>query len=310
MNVLVNTAEMNRIEWLEWRRKGIGGSDAAAIAGLSRYKSPMEVYLEKTEELLPEEGPSEAAYFGMLLEDLVAKEFQLRTGLKVWRRNAILQHPKYPFMIANLDRRIVGSDQGPGVLECKTASAYKRKEWVDGNIPPEYQIQLQHYLAVTGYGYAYIAVLLGGQEFVYRRMDRDDEMIEYLIKIEADFWRMVENRIPPAPDGTRASTELLNRLYPKGKPKSISLPSEAEELVAAYEEAQKYEKQWAERKDEAANKLKAMLGENEIGYIKDREVRWKTITSRKVNIEALKTDCPKIYDRYTKEHTYRRFAIR
>src|SRR5690554_2691682 len=169
MVIAANTLDMTREQWLEERRKGIGGSDAAAIAGLSRYRSPIQVYMDKLGLIEPPEE-NEAMYWGRKLEDIVAEEFSIRTGLKVRRRNAILQHPEYPFMLANVDRLIVGKNEG---LECKTTSAYRADEWKDDGIPWEYAIQCYHYMAVTGYKAWWIAALIGGNQFIYKRIERD-----------------------------------------------------------------------------------------------------------------------------------------
>ncbi|NPV52174.1 MAG: hypothetical protein HPY71_01470 [Firmicutes bacterium] len=300
---------MDRVTWLQERRKGIGGSDVAAIAGLSKWKSPVEVYLEKVGEA-PEEEQSEAAYWGTILEDIMAREFQLMTGLKVQRRNAILQHSEYPWMIANLDRVIVDKERGRGVLECKTASEWLRSEWEGDKVPDAYMIQVQHYLAVTGYQYAYIAALIGGNKFIYKEIKRDEEVINYLIKIERDFWQLVESRTPPEMDGSEASSKLLDMLYPEAeKGAEIRLPMEAEDLIAEYEQARAEEQAAAERKEAVANKLKALLGTNEIGVVGDRKVTWKMVTSSRLDTKTLKTECPDIYAKYARESQTRRFMI-
>ena len=162
--VLANTLHMDRKAWLEARKQGLGGSDVATIAGLSKWKSQVQVFLEKTQAIEQEDVQSEA-YFGNVLEEVVAQEFAKRTGLKVQRRNAILQHPAYPWMLANVDRLIVGERIG---LECKTASEYLKK-WEGEEIPVTYLLQCQHYMAVTGYEAWWIAVLIGGNKFVYKR---------------------------------------------------------------------------------------------------------------------------------------------
>lgn len=306
---LVSTRDMDRVTWLQERRKGIGGSDVAAIAGLSKWKSPVEVYLEKVGEA-PEEEQSEAAYWGTILEDIMAREFQLMTGLKVQRRNAILQHSEYPWMIANLDRVIVDKERGRGVLECKTASEWLRSEWEGDKVPDAYMIQVQHYLAVTGYQYAYIAALIGGNKFIYKEIKRDEEVINYLIKIERDFWQLVESRTPPEMDGSEASSKLLDMLYPEAeKGAEIRLPMEAEDLIAEYEQARAEEQAAAERKEAVANKLKALLGTNEIGVVGDRKVTWKMVTSSRLDTKTLKTECPDIYAKYARESQTRRFMI-
>ena len=293
--VLVSTSNMNRKEWLEWRRKGIGGSDAAAIAGLSPWKSPIAVWLEKTGQAEPEE-PGEAAYWGTVLEDVVAREFSLRTGLKTRRRNAILQHPKYEWMIANVDRFVVGENIG---LECKTTSAYNAKEWEGDEIPAQYIVQVQHYMAVTGAKAWWVAVLIGGQSFLYKKVERDDELIEQLIDIERDFWENhVVPSVPPELDGSPASTELVKRMYPRATLPTVDLPSQAKDLIADLESVKEEIKLLEERKNEIENKLKSMLGDHEVGRIGDTVVTWKNVESKRIDTKRLKQEKPEIYEQY------------
>lgn len=301
---------MDKRRWLEWRRKGIGGSDVAAIAGLSKWKSAAEVYLEKIGEIeTPEAG--EAAYWGTVLEDVVAREFAERTGLKVQRRNAMFQHPEYPFMLANIDRVIVDKEHGWGVLECKTANEYLKGEWDEDNIPDSYYLQVQHYLAVTNLNYAYIAVLIGGNKFRHKFIARDDEMIQNLIKIESEFWQLVESRTPPEVDGSEASTELLLMLYPEAQPDTeILLPPDADILITQYETWKAEEKKVKQMVEEAENKLKALLCDNETGVVGDRKVTWKSITSERFDTKTFKAQHPDMFKQFAKVSSSRRFGIK
>ncbi|MGG3792517.1 lambda-exonuclease family protein [Geobacillus thermodenitrificans] len=307
--ILAETANMDRLEWLRLRQKGIGGSDAAAIAGLSKWKSPVAVYLEKIGQAPEENASSEAAYWGTVLEDVVAQEFSKRTGLKVRRRNAILQHPEHSFMLANVDRLIVGRKEG---LECKTASEHLKEEWKDNEVPAQYLIQCQHYMAVTGFDSWWIAVLIGGNKFIYKKIERDEEIIQYLIQIESDFWNNhVLKKNPPMFDGSEASSDLLKALYPTAKfDEEIQLPPGAVELIAKYEQAKQEEAEAAERRKEAENQLKAMLGEYERAFAGDRLVTWKNIVSHRVDTKLLKAKYPDIYQEVTKASISRRFAIK
>lgn len=305
--VLVKTLNIDRNEWIEWRKMGIGGSDAAAIAGLNPWKSPIEVYLDKIGEL-PDQEDNEMMYWGRVLEDIVAKEFSNRTGKKVRRRNAILQHPKYTFMIANIDRELTREKVG---LECKTVSEYGKDDWKDDKVPEQYILQCQHYMAVTGYKGWWIAALIGGNKFVYKYIERDDDIISYLIQIESDFWKMVENRTPPAVDGSESSSEILKLLYPESDTDTeIVLPIEAQTLIDEYEIACAEEKAAVQKKEEAANKLKALLGKYETGKVGDRIVIWKTVRSNRLDSKALKAAHPEIYQKFVKESSYRRFEIK
>ncbi len=183
--------EASREEWLQFRRSGIGGSDMGAILGLNPWRSVLDVWLDKTSDEEPEEEQSEYAYWGTVLEAVVADEFQRRTGMKVRRCNYTLRSIEHPFMLANIDRELVGIDEG---LECKTASAYKEAEWKGDLVPDSYYVQCQHYMAVTGYKAWWIACLIGGNQFVYKRIERNDEFIAQLIEAGRQFWELVEKK--------------------------------------------------------------------------------------------------------------------
>lgn len=306
--VLISTADMNRQEWLKARRAGIGGSDVSAIAGLNKWKSPVAVYLDKVGEA-PEDEAGEAAYWGNVMEDIVAQEFTKRSGMKVRRRNAILKHAEYPWMLANVDRLIVGKKEG---LECKTASEFMKGEWEGEEIPAAYLLQIQHYMAVTGFKAWWIAVLLGGNKFHYKRIERDEEIIQYLIEIEKDFWlNHVEPQNPPAFDGSDASADLLKALYPQSEPDSeIHLPKDAEALVEALDAINAELKETERQKKEYENQLKNMLKDYEKGFIGDRLVTWKSYVSNRLDTKRLKAEQPEIYEQYINQTTSRRFSVK
>lgn len=208
---LVSTKNLSRQEWLDVRNGGIGSSDAAAAIGLSPYKSPLELWLEKSGRKAPDDlSQSEAVFWGTTLEPILAKVYAERTGNKARRVNAVLQHPQHPFMLANLDRAI-GSD---GVLEIKTAGHHSAVFWEDG-IPEAYQWQVLHQLAVTGKTWADVAVLIGGQDFRIYRIERDDDKIAALIEREAIFWQKVMTDVTPETDGSESSGRALAWMYPK-----------------------------------------------------------------------------------------------
>lgn len=182
--VLVSTKELDREEWLEQRRQGIGGSDAAKVLGVSRWGGPLSVYLEKKGLYIPDD-PGEPAYWGTVLEDVVAREFEKRSGLRVQRQNKIFTHHDYPWMLANIDRRIVGQKKG---LECKTASNFMGDEWEGDELPDAYYIQIQHYMAVMGWEACWVACLIGGQRYVQKEVQRNPELINTIIEKEREFW--------------------------------------------------------------------------------------------------------------------------
>lgn len=287
--VVANVKGMRRAEWLKWRRKGIGGSDAGAIAGLNPWKSAMEVYLDKRGELPPDEGVGEAAYWGIKLEDLVASEFKERNGLWIQRNNHLLAHPKHEHMQANIDREIFDKERGPGILEVKTASAYLADEWENGQIPDSYNLQANHYMAVTGHEYAWFAVLIGGQKYHQVMIERDEELIEIIIELEAKFWEQVKAGEPPALDGSRASSRLLKRLYPEDNGEIVDIPEqEGLQLIEAYERGKELEKQGKEIKTDAQNQIKAIIGENLGGTLPGYQIQSRTIERKGYEVKPSK----------------------
>lgn len=304
-----NTLEMTHQEWLEERTKGIGGSDASIILGLNKWKTPFELWLEKTGQIDVQESQAEAAYFGTLLEDLVAKEFELRTGKKVRRNNFMLQHPKYDFITANIDRKVVGED---ALLECKTASAFLAKDWESDEVPAPYLVQVQHYLGVTGYEKAYIAVLIGGQKFIWKEIDRDDELIELIFQEEIEFWNNhVLANVPPPLDGSSAAEQFLKERYQKTDPdKVVDLSYEYKEKLDDYFKLKQDIKQLQEYAKQIENELKQELKDAEVGYVKDYEITWKPVTQHRVDSKLLKEKYPDVYNSVLKQTQYRRFNVK
>ena len=215
--ILAKTKDMPHDEWLEMRKKGIGGSDAGAICGVNPYSNALAVFRSKTNDDI-EETDNEAVRQGHDLEEYVAQRFSEATGLRVRKSNMMYQSVEHPFMIADVDRLIVGEDAG---LECKTASAYNADKWKDGDIPLHYLLQCYHYMIVLGKKTWYIAAVILGQEFVYRKIVWDDQLVERLIEIEKDFWNnnVLANQMP-FPDGTKVSDEIIQKYFGTAKKES------------------------------------------------------------------------------------------
>lgn len=276
-------------EFLARRRAGIGGSDVPAILGLSPWRSPLDVYLAKVEPDQVNQDAGEPAYWGTVLEDVVAREFGLRTGAKVQRVNAQLRHPSVPCLIANIDRAIVtpgsrarldadgvlrGAD---GILECKTANAFKASDWGrDGDdeaIPVHYAAQAMAYLAVTGLPYCDFAVLIGGQRFVTKRIERDEAVIREIEERVAAFWAdHVELRVPP-PAQTAAD---ISKLFPSDDGQVVEA---TEDVLIAFNEAVALREQIERAEadlDERLNAMKLAIGEaSGIGINGRAIVTWK-----------------------------------
>jgi putative phage-type endonuclease len=263
--VLVETSNLSREDWLAWRRKGIGASDAPAVAGVSPWKTPLAVWMEKVGQQLADEPDNERLYWGRRLEPIVGEECSLRTGWPIRKKQAILQSKTHPFMLCNLDY-LITDDHGDAVLECKTASTYAAEYWANNTCPEQYVIQAQHQMHVTGLNRVYIPVLIGGDDFQIRIIDRDQQMIDYLIQIETDFWRLVQSKTPPPAEAS--DTVLLSRTYPDAEEgKVVDLALEDAETIAAFLQARTDEGAAKKRKDHAANVLKAKLGAAEVGLL-------------------------------------------
>lgn len=299
---------MNKLEWLKERQCGIGGSDVGAILGVNKYKTPFEVYIEKTEPIEEVSEQFESAYWGYQLEEIVAKEFEKRTGKKVRRDRKHYKHKDYPFMVANIDRRVVGEN---AILECKTANQYLANEWKEDEIPASYLLQVQHYLFVTGAEVGYIAVLIGGQKFVWKEVLRDEELIQMIIEAEKNFWRLVQDKTPPALDGSSAAEKYLKERYKEAEEdKSIELGFEYKDKIKTYLDMKVQLKNFETQVKELENQIKFEIGNAEYAHAPGYSLSWKNVSSAKVDSKKLKSEYPEIYDKVIKESKSRRFSIK
>ena len=266
------TKNLPREEWLQLRRNGIGGSDAGAVCGVSPYKSAFNVYMDKTGQS-EEQEDNERLRQGRDLEDYCARRFMEATGLKVHRTNYLYQHDDYDFMLADLDRVIVGENAG---LECKTTSAWSADKWKSiDTIPEAYVLQCQHYMAVMGFDHMYIACVILGSSFVYYKIDRDEALIRNLVAIEKDFWEHnVLARVMPDPDGSKAYDDALNAVFSAKRNTAIPLIGFDEDLARREELTGLISRMETEKKS-IDQKLKLYLNENEVAENSRYRVTWK-----------------------------------
>jgi len=305
--VAKNVQSMSRAEWLDIRRKGIGGSDAAAICGVNPWRGPLSVYLSKIGEA-PDADANEAMEWGTELEDTIAKVFSRRTQQKVKRCNMILQHNDYDFMLANVDRFTLDDEEGEwGVLEVKNVGEYRREDWADGAVPEYYEIQGQHYMAVTGANYVWFAPLIGGNKMQPVKVMRNERAITSLIKIERDFWHLVETRTPPPIDDSVEATKVLKALYPRSEKTSVVLDSKLVENLRRLRD----QKSDLERELRGLeNQIKLQMAEAEEAYIPGAEkpvITWKGGTVPIFQEKLFKAEHPELAQKYMKETSTRRF---
>lgn len=301
---LVKTTELDRDQWLSVRKGGIGSSDAAAAVGLNPYKSPLELWLEKTgrDQHLSKPDPQDAStplYWGTLLEPIVAAHYTRRTGHRVRRLNAVLQHPQHPWMLANIDREVVGAPDVQ-ILECKTAGLNGAKLWKEG-VPEYVQLQVMHQLAVTGKQCADVAVLICGQELNIHRIARDEALIAQLIELEQRFWHGVTTDTPPSADGSESAAAALKALWPQDSGQVLDLRGDLEmttafsDLLALREVLSTTEAQEAQ----VRQRIQQRMGEASVLRLDAGEVRWKrSKDGTAVDVDRLTMQAPDVAARF------------
>lgn len=305
--IIADTKDMSKIEWLKHRQAGIGGSDASCIAGLNPWKSAIQLYMDKKEEN-PQEQKSLRMELGNRLEGLVAELFTEATGLKVRNVNGILKNDKYPFALANIDRAIVGEK---AFLECKTTNSYALKEWEEG-VPAHYEIQCLHYMAITGATHCYIAALIGNSDFIWHKIERDQETIDYLMQIERDFWENnIEKDVVPMPDGSDAYSEYLKKKYDKsnGQVIELHLLENGVDKLNRYDEIVTDIKALESEKKLIEQEIQLYMEEFEVAKIGDRKVTWKSSSRNTIDSKKLKAEMPDIAQQYMKTSTSRTFRV-
>ena len=295
----------SREEWLGIRRSYIGGSDAAAVLGLSKWSSPLSVYADKL-GLVPEREDNEAMRQGRDLEAYVAERWAEHTGLKVRRENHVLVNDDLPWMSANIDRRVVGLSEG---LECKTTSVYNKTDFEGGDVPPEYYVQCQHYMAVTGWDVWHLAILVLNRGFYVFRVERNEADIAALIQAEKAFWY---GHVVPgvAPEPTDADSELLGQLYGhdidvpwvplNGMEGTMDSLMVTKAKIKALEVEQKA----------LENQIKAVLGEGGDGGSERFTVSWRERISKRLDSTRLRKELPDLWEEYSTESSARFFLIK
>jgi len=299
---------LTREEFLAQRRTGIGGSDVAPICGLSTWSTPLDVYNEKL-QLVPDKEETDAMHFGNVLEDVVAKEFTRRTGIKVQRRNSMFRHESHPELIANIDRYCVGKH---ALLECKTSNAFAKDEWGESgtdHVPFPYLCQSQHYQTVTGLKRAFLAVLIGGSDFRWYRLPYNESLAKALVDRSRAFWHEhVVKRIPPPPR-TEADIKLV---YGNGDLDPITA---TDEMIRIYEDMinmQAKAKSYAKELDELKLAVKKFMGDHSVMLHPDGTplVSWKPHTKEQFSSKAFKEKEPAMYGEFSTTVTQRTFLIK
>lgn len=304
--------DLERADWLAWRRHGIGASDVAGILGLSPHSSPFSIWAEKVGLT---SGPEEDEYMeaGRWLELAIGPWFAHRTGLYIAGQQTMCTHPDEPWMRCTLDGLVydypgahlpsdIHEGLALGVLEIKTAGWQAWQE-----IPDHYQAQGFWQLAVTGHERVYFAVLHGRRLRTYELPRPEEHVLASMIADCRDFWEEhVLTGNPPPLDGTLATLDALVEMYPTSTPGT----SVAADDVAANIEGLKYARAAAkqaaalEREHKAA--IMATLGGAEEGTVGgQRAVTWRQQERHAIDVDALRAAEPDLAKRYTLTTTHR-----
>jgi putative phage-type endonuclease len=293
----------NRQEWLIERKNYIGGSELAAICGVSSFdKTALDVYLSKVNpaivELTKDDSNYEAAYWGTKQEKIIAERYAEERNVIIQTQPTLIRHPKHPFIACNIDRWVGNREY---ILECKTAHFYKMKKWGDlgtDQIPESYLLQVAYYAAICDVPKVDIAVLIGGQDFRIYTYNRDKNLEEKLIKIGVNFWHNhIEKRVPPKCVNTRDTFNL----FPQSNSKQITAKND---ILAKLEEL-KIAKMSEEQIQKTIEKLKVEIQE----FMQDYDVlidengnviaTWKNTAPRSLfDLKRFKEEAKEMYLKY------------
>ena len=301
---------IDRQEWLELRRGGIGGSDAAALMGASKWATPLTVWLDKTGQV-GEKPDSEAMRQGRDFEDVVARRFSEESGLKVSHVNRILIHPEHDWMRANIDRRVYGTGDGFVGLECKTTSVYNPTDIRGGEIPATYYWQCQHYMAVTGAPYWYLAILVLSERFVWHKVQRNDADIDELIRTEERFWtENVLGGMMPEPTGQEGDSAAITALQGAYRTDSAADLTMLKADIDALQELKAQQDELKRQREMLEQRIKLAMGASTKGHSGRWLIEYKDSSRTTVDSKRLKTELPDIYTMYSKTSAARTLSIK
>lgn len=302
---LLLPADAPRQDWLDSRRDGLGGSDASTVAGVNRWGSRYELWLDKTGRR-PDQPDTALLRMGRELEPVVAKLFTEETSVAT-RRAGLMVSRSRPWQRVSVDRL---TDDG-GLLECKTTNWRLAEEWDDNQVADHAEVQVQHALAVTGRSHAWVAVLIDGRDFRFRRVERDDRLIGFLNAMEERFWfDHVVADIAPAMEA--AALDVVKDVYSEVRTdqREAENPALVRSLIAARRDLKASVKDAQAELARIDAELIAAIGDASVLAIDGSPVvTRKQITTRALDTAALAEDHPDLIEQYTRATTYRRLWV-
>ena len=330
--IVADTTGMPESEWLELRRKGIGGSDTAAVLGLSPFCTTRDLFYIKTgvKPAIEEDANWVAKKYGHLLENLVGEIFSTKTSLKISKDTKMYSHPKHPFMLANTDFLLDMPDGKPAVLECKTSNYNCQEKWYNDAVPINYELQVRHYMAVMNINTAFCACLFGNNEteFVYRRIDRDLDYEKNIIEQEQYFWEefVLKNIEPPYTEKGNLVLESIKRKYGEADMSApvINLEKNMSAILEKYLELRNQKLELDHQSDDIEDEMKKLsapildlMGTTCKALCQSTSGEY-TVTYNasyreginKDGLEVLRVFNPDIYDKYVSKTEIRKFAVK
>lgn len=292
------------------RRRNIGGSDVAALLGLSKWKSPVDLWLEKTGRAAPDDiSGNPAVQAGIRMESAILNWFVDETGIEVTTTDVIHKHPEYERLVANPDGLALPIDAG---VEVKTSSAWMQQDWgpyeygsqdYGSDVPLPYVCQCLHYMSVFDVSKWYLAALIGGNDFRVYLLERDREFEKELIRRELEFIAHLDNDVPPEP----TSVADVVRLHPSSAVEEILADSSIEPWLNKVSEADRNAKGWVAKKEEAKTRIADYMGDagRLVGTDGATLVNFKDQTTTRLDTTRLKKERPEIYSEYAKVSTTR-----
>lgn len=294
------TASGDKAGWLAQRKTGIGGSDAAVVAGFSPWKTPFQLWEEKTGRREDADlSDNEAVEWGLRLEDVVADAYAERTGRKVRRVHTLQRHRLFDHVVGNFDRLVVGEQRG---LECKTTSEFSKRDpsWgEDGSdqVPDPYFMQVQHYLAITGFKVWDLAALFGGRHLRVYTIPRHEQVIARLLILETEFWKLVRMNEPP----TASTMEEALEKYPASQRLSLEATHEIAALVEMLRALKADEKANAGKIDSIKTQIAEFLGEHDLLSHRGKNLlTWRETATTSMDSKRLNAEKPDVYEAYVR----------
>jgi putative phage-type endonuclease len=281
--VFCSTKGLTHEEFLITRKKGLGGSDAGAILGLSKWKSPLAVYFSKvTDEV--DEKMSVAAELGHELEPFLRRKLkqwlldneEIDVEIKEYKHT--MQHKIYDFMLCNVDGLYHDPKRDKMIgVEAKTTSAYGESEWKEGCLPDNYYAQVQHNLAVSGLDEFKVVFLIGNSKWDVLTVERNEEFIEKLIEFERKFWEEnVLKEVPPVPSGLECDTNIYKELFKEEEPETIIELDDLKGTYDRYKELVKEKKEIDKEMELIKQVFMSRIGNNEAATVEGKKITWKT----------------------------------